>query len=65
MSNTKRGKHKSKEVQWDKFGLNDSNNLSSSHSSDLTQEGFEPPGHVALEGNELFANEEVRSFAPT
>ncbi|KAK6624853.1 hypothetical protein RUM44_011717 [Polyplax serrata] len=58
MSNTKRGKHKSKEVQWDKFGLNDSNNLSSSHSSDLTQEGFEPPGHVALEGNELFANEE-------
>lgn len=58
MSKFKKEKYKSTELQWDKFGLNETSNIASSNSSDLGQDAFDL-GHVALEGNELFANEEV------
>lgn len=52
-------KENSTAVNWDKFGLNESNEVSPQ--SELGSEySFGPGGHVALEGNELFAEELVR-----
>lgn len=50
---------KLKEVEWNKFGLHDVHVVDSPNSSDMSHEDFERGGHTALEGNELFADEEV------
>ena len=62
MMRSKSEKAKSNEIQWDKFGLNEISNSNNSSSFDLNHDGFERGGHIALEGNELFANEEVIHF---
>lgn len=47
-------------VNWDRYGLNENAQENSPQSSENTEFGYGPGGHVPLDRNELFADELVR-----
>lgn len=61
MSKIKKDRVGGKPVDWNKYGLNESSSNESPQSPDShSDSNFGSGCHVALEGNELFAQELVR-----